>query len=185
MESVCVCVWNVCGRRGGAPLPCVSACARLRHGQAAMAVLAGRAAPAVHAPPNPRLACTDLTPPRTHPTPAGPPRSNITIPATFVTKSTGDALKALLQGGAAVYVSMDWTDILPKKQQVGCGWVRLGVAGCEAVAGAGTSRHRWHREQPARGCGWAGQGGRGRAAGLADRTGLGVAARGSGRAVWA
>lgn len=44
--------------------------------------------------------------------------TNITIPATFVTKSTGGALKALLQGGAAVYVSMDWTDILPKKQQV-------------------------------------------------------------------
>ena len=45
--------------------------------------------------------------------------SNITIPATFVTKSTGEALKALLKGGQAVYVSMDWTDILPKKQQVG------------------------------------------------------------------
>ena len=28
-------------------------------------------------------------------------------------------LKALLKGGQAVYVSMDWTDILPKKQQVG------------------------------------------------------------------
>jgi hypothetical protein len=51
-------------------------------------------------------------------TPTHATRSNITIPATFVTKSTGDALKALLKGGAAVYVSMDWTDILPKKQQV-------------------------------------------------------------------
>ncbi len=52
------------------------------------------------------------------------PRSNITIPATFVTKSTGDALKALMKGGQPVYVVMDWQDILPKKQQVGClvGW---------------------------------------------------------------
>ena len=47
------------------------------------------------------------------------PRSNITIPATFVTKSTGEALKALMKGGQPVYVVMDWQDILPKKQQVG------------------------------------------------------------------
>jgi hypothetical protein len=44
--------------------------------------------------------------------------TNITIPATFVTKSTGDALKALMKGGQPVYVVMDWQDILPKKQQV-------------------------------------------------------------------
>ena len=48
----------------------------------------------------------------------GLPCSNITIPATFVTKSTGDALKALMRGGQPVYVVMDWQDILPKKQQV-------------------------------------------------------------------
>lgn len=46
--------------------------------------------------------------------------SNITIPATFVTKSTGDALKALMKGGQPVYVVMDWQDILPRKQQVCC-----------------------------------------------------------------
>ncbi|KAI3427174.1 hypothetical protein D9Q98_007111 [Chlorella vulgaris] len=44
--------------------------------------------------------------------------TNITIPAAFVTRATGEALKGLLKGGAAVYVSMDWTDLLPKKQQV-------------------------------------------------------------------
>ena len=35
-----------------------------------------------------------------------------------MTKSTGDALKALLKAGQAVYVSMDWTDALPRKQKV-------------------------------------------------------------------
>ncbi|GAB4818464.1 hypothetical protein N2152v2_005510 [Parachlorella kessleri] len=44
--------------------------------------------------------------------------ANITIPATFITKSSGDALKGLLRRDQAVYVTMDWTDALPKKQQV-------------------------------------------------------------------
>lgn len=43
---------------------------------------------------------------------------NITIPASFITKSSGDALKGLLAGGASVYVSMDWTDSLPRQKQV-------------------------------------------------------------------
>ncbi|KAL4443975.1 hypothetical protein ABPG75_011712 [Micractinium tetrahymenae] len=45
--------------------------------------------------------------------------TNITIPAVFVNKTTGDALRKLMEGGSkAIYVSMDWTDILPRKQQV-------------------------------------------------------------------
>lgn len=44
--------------------------------------------------------------------------ANITIPASFVTKSSGSAIKSLLKGGQPVYVSLDWTDVLPKKQLV-------------------------------------------------------------------
>lgn len=73
---------------------------------------------------------------------ASHPCSNITIPATFVTKSTGDALKALMKGGQPVYVVMDWQDILPKKQQVGAS---LGASawGCQltgCMRGGGTCR---------------------------------------------
>lgn len=45
--------------------------------------------------------------------------ANITIPAVFVTLSTGKALKDMLKADQAVYVTMDWTDALPKKQRVG------------------------------------------------------------------
>lgn len=61
-----------------------------------------------------------LLPHKAYPPPPPAPsraRSNITIPAVFVNKTTGDALKGLMKGGAAIYVSMDWTDILPRKQQ--------------------------------------------------------------------
>jgi hypothetical protein len=44
--------------------------------------------------------------------------ANITIPASFITKSSGSAIKSLLKGGQPVYVSLDWTDALPKKQLV-------------------------------------------------------------------
>jgi hypothetical protein len=54
-----------------------------------------------------------------------------------VTKSTGEALKALLKGGQAVYVSMDWTDILPRKQQVGRNGGREGRKKAAAAAAAG------------------------------------------------
>lgn len=49
---------------------------------------------------------------------------NITIPAAFVTKSTGDALKGLTkktstgQGQEEVIVVMDWIDALPKADKV-------------------------------------------------------------------
>ena len=46
---------------------------------------------------------------------------NITIPASFVTRSSGEALKALMRVGSKdpkVYVSLDWTDALPKQKQV-------------------------------------------------------------------
>ena len=47
---------------------------------------------------------------------------NITIPAAFVTKSTGDALKELVtkkgDGQEQVIVVMDWTDALPKADKV-------------------------------------------------------------------
>ena len=42
---------------------------------------------------------------------------NITVPASFVTRSTGEALKALLRGGAP-YATLDWTDALPRQRQV-------------------------------------------------------------------
>lgn len=47
---------------------------------------------------------------------------NITIPAAFVTKSTGDALKELVAkkptGQQEVIAVMDWTDALPKADKV-------------------------------------------------------------------
>ena len=47
---------------------------------------------------------------------------NITIPAAFVTKSTGDALKTLVaKKGTSqeeVIVVMDWTDALPRADKV-------------------------------------------------------------------
>lgn len=47
---------------------------------------------------------------------------NITIPAAFVTKTTGDALKELVKkdgaGQAESIVVMDWTDALPKADLV-------------------------------------------------------------------
>jgi hypothetical protein len=43
---------------------------------------------------------------------------NITIPASFVTLSTGKALKELLKGSSAVYATMDWTDALPRQRVV-------------------------------------------------------------------
>lgn len=43
---------------------------------------------------------------------------NITIPASFITRSSGEALKGILRGGAGVYVSMDWTDALPRRKHV-------------------------------------------------------------------
>lgn len=47
---------------------------------------------------------------------------NITIPAAFIKKSDGDALKALLtktpSGQEEVIVVMDWTDALPKADKV-------------------------------------------------------------------
>ena len=47
---------------------------------------------------------------------------NITIPAAFVTKSTGDALKELVAkkptGQEEVIAVMDWTDALPKADKV-------------------------------------------------------------------
>ena len=42
---------------------------------------------------------------------------NITIPAAFITKSDGQALKDLLHRGEA-YVVMDWADVLPKATRV-------------------------------------------------------------------
>ena len=47
--------------------------------------------------------------------------ANITIPAVFVTRSTADALKSLIKASAGadgVYVSMDWTDALPRQKRV-------------------------------------------------------------------
>lgn len=70
-----------------------------------------------------------------------PPRSNITIPATFVTKSTGDALKGLLKGGQPVYAVMDWQDLLPRKTQARA--ARAGhVLGACGAAGTGSSHGR-------------------------------------------
>jgi PA domain len=46
---------------------------------------------------------------------------NISIPATFIAKSSGEALKSLIKSSGAaskVYVSLDWTDALPKQKQV-------------------------------------------------------------------
>lgn len=47
---------------------------------------------------------------------------NITIPAAFITKSAGDALKELVtktpSGQEEVIVVMDWTDALPKADKV-------------------------------------------------------------------
>ena len=47
---------------------------------------------------------------------------NITIPAAFIKKSDGDALKELLNktptGQEEVIVVMDWTDALPKAEKV-------------------------------------------------------------------
>lgn len=43
---------------------------------------------------------------------------NISIPAVFVTKSTGDVLKNLLKEKKEVYVSLDWNDALPRKKTV-------------------------------------------------------------------
>ncbi len=43
---------------------------------------------------------------------------NITVPAVFVTRSTADALKGLLAGGAEARVSLDWTDALPRARVV-------------------------------------------------------------------
>jgi hypothetical protein len=46
--------------------------------------------------------------------------SHLTIPAAFVTKTTGDILKALITTGTAeqAYVIMDWTDVLPRASKV-------------------------------------------------------------------
>lgn len=97
------------------------------------------------------------SPPRVHRrAPLTPPRlaatlcSNITIPATFVTKSTGDALKALMKGGQPVYVVMDWQDILPRKQQVCC-VVLFCAAGrpSERVIAAGCTGSGWGSDRPA------------------------------------
>ena len=48
---------------------------------------------------------------------------NVTVPATFITKSSGEALKSLMSSteaaaSGAVYVSLDWTDALPRQKQV-------------------------------------------------------------------
>ena len=43
---------------------------------------------------------------------------NITIPAAFLTKTDGQALKDLLKRGKDAYVSLDWTDVLPKREVV-------------------------------------------------------------------
>lgn len=48
---------------------------------------------------------------------------NITIPAAFVTRTDGDALKALIKPSRSdkhprVMVSMDWTDLLPRSEIV-------------------------------------------------------------------
>ena len=43
---------------------------------------------------------------------------NITIPAAFLTKTDGQALKDLLRKGRDAYVSLDWTDLLPKREVV-------------------------------------------------------------------
>ncbi len=43
---------------------------------------------------------------------------NISIPAVFVTKSTGEVLKNLLKDKKEVYVSLDWNDALPRKKTV-------------------------------------------------------------------
>jgi hypothetical protein len=43
---------------------------------------------------------------------------NITIPAAFLTKTDGQALKDLLRKGKDAYVSLDWTDVLPKREVV-------------------------------------------------------------------
>ena len=43
---------------------------------------------------------------------------NITIPAAFLTKTDGQALKDLLKKGKDAYVSLDWTDVLPKREVV-------------------------------------------------------------------
>lgn len=40
------------------------------------------------------------------------------VPATFITRSSGDALKGLLRDQGAAYVTMDWTDALPRQVQV-------------------------------------------------------------------
>ena len=56
---------------------------------------------------------------------------NITIPAAFITKSSGDALKGLLTSGPqqdGVYASMDWNNILPKAEKV-C------IACCVSISG--------------------------------------------------
>lgn len=42
----------------------------------------------------------------------------VAVPASFVTLSSGTALKSLLKGGASVYVTLDWTDSLPRQRQV-------------------------------------------------------------------
>ena len=44
---------------------------------------------------------------------------NITVPAAFVTKSTGDILKGLVKlGSEPAFIVMDWTDVLPRAKQV-------------------------------------------------------------------
>lgn len=43
---------------------------------------------------------------------------NITIPSSFVTKSTGQALKSLIKSYQTVFAALDWTDSLPRKTVV-------------------------------------------------------------------
>ena len=91
--------------------------------------------------------------------PAAPPaaatrRSNITIPASFVTRSTGDALKELLKGGAPVYAVMDWQDILPRQQQVGAGDSDRRMRGRRAGAAARGVARQTGRACCCAGSGW-------------------------------
>lgn len=44
---------------------------------------------------------------------------NITIPSSFITKSSGEALKSLIKGtNSPIYAALDWTDSLPRKKVV-------------------------------------------------------------------
>ena len=45
--------------------------------------------------------------------------AELTIPAAFVTKTTGDILKGVVENGKEeAYVILDWTDVLPRANKV-------------------------------------------------------------------